>query len=265
MKDSAILHFYRGRKKRITLEYAILIFAISALYSLVLTPLQSWAYNDVLIRDMGLSILFETLLDVLNYLFFWVSFAYFLWMTARFSIRECRFPMLVCLGAILFRYGTALLTGYLLNGFPLWASFLEDTLPYLTIDVLLDVAIFGIGLLLICFLFDFPTAARRHGDRSWHTPLSAHLPFKGLFAPQNPLWRITLIVSALPSLSQILYRLIYDIFFYGAPRDWIDLLWILVYYLGDLLTAFVGFLVTLLLLNRAYLREEKAYLDYSAD
>ena len=65
--------------------------------------------------------------------------------------------------------------------------------------------------------------------------------------------------------SQILYRLIYDIFFYGAPRDWIDLLWILVYYLGDLLTAFVGFLVTLLLLNRAYLREEKAYLDYSAD
>ena len=127
------------------------------------------------------------------------------------------------------------------------------------------VAIFGIGLLLICFLFDFPTAVRRHGDRSLHTPLSAHLPFKGLFAPQNPLWRITLIVSALPSLSQILYRLIYDIFFYGAPRDWIDLLWILVYYLGDLLTAFVGFLVTLLLLNRAYLREEKAYLDYSAD
>ena len=111
MKDSAILHFYRGRKKRITLEYAILIFAISVLYSLVLTPLQSWAYNDVLIRDMGLSILFETLLDVLNYLFFWVSFAYFLWMTARFSIRECRFPMLVCLGAILFRYGTAFRSG----------------------------------------------------------------------------------------------------------------------------------------------------------
>lgn len=259
------LMYDAARKKRITSEYAILIFALSAIYAVVLTPLFSWTSSDILIRNTGVSILFETLLEVFNYLFYWVTFAYFLWMTARFSQKE-NYPLMgICAAAILFRYGTALLGDYLLNGFPEGEAFLEDVLPYLLTDIFLDALIFGVAILLIYFVFDAPTRPKRHGDRSLHTPLSAYLPFSRVFAFGNPLLRVSLAVAALPSVLQIVYRLIYDITFFGPPRDLIDLLWIVTYYLLDVITAFIGFFVLILLLNRAYLREEKAYLDYSED
>ncbi|MBQ1229713.1 MAG: hypothetical protein IIX80_01645 [Clostridia bacterium] len=256
--------YEQGRKKRITREFAILIFSVSAFYALILTPVYSWTSSDVLIAKTGIPVAIEALLDICNFCFYWIAFGYLLWLSARFSLRACRALALLYFAATLFRYGAALLAGYFLNGFPTFADFASDALPYLTADILLDLAFVGVAALLIYFIFEIPNAARRKTAQELRSPLSAYLPFAGLLEMKNRLLRVSLIVSAIPSVVQIVYRVIYDVTFYGAPRNLPDLLWMITYYLMDLISIVIGFFVIVLFLNRAYFREEKALMEYDA-
>lgn len=262
MKNTDAL-YHEGRRKRITREFAILIFAIAALYAIVLTPLYSWTSSDILIAETGVPVVIAALLDICNFCFYWIAFGYLLWLSARFSLRVCvRFSVIYLL-ATLFRYCAAILAGYLLNGFPTTLTdFTSDTLPYLAFDILLDLAFLGVAALLIYFLFEIPNSERRKSAQELRSPLSAYLPFSSIFALKNRLLRVSLIVAAIPSVVQILYRIFYDVVFYGPPRDLADLLWIITYYLMDLISIAIGFFVILLFLNRAYFREEKALLEY---
>lgn len=254
--------YEQGRKKRITREFAILIFAVCAFYALILTPLYSWTSSDVLIANTGLPVVIEALLDICNFAFYWIAFGYLLLLSARFSLRVCtRFAVIYSL-ATLFRYCAALLAGYLLNGFPTFADFASDALPYFVADILLDLSFLGIASLLVYFLFEIPNLERRKSAGELRSPLSAYLPFAGLWDLKNRLLRVALIVVAIPSVVQIIYRIIYDVTFYGAPRNLPDLLWMITYYLMDLISIVIGFLVIVLFLNRAYFREEKALMEY---
>ena len=88
------------------------------------------------------------------------------------------------------------------------------------------------------------------------------MPFASMFSFSNGMQRANLLMAAIPAVTQIVYRAIYDIAFYGVARDLADLLWMISYYLADVLSMVVGYFVILLLLNRFYLNEEKARLEY---
>jgi predicted membrane protein len=49
----------------------------------------------------------------------------------------------------------------------------------------------------------------------------------------------------------------YD-FHLGAPTGFSDLLWMILYYLSDVVGALIGYLVMVLLLNRFFLQELRA-------
>ena len=69
----------------------------------------------------------------------------------------------------------------------------------------------------------------------------------------NIILRTVLFLALIPAGIQLLLRLYYDIFFWGAIRGWLDLLWVILYYLSDLIFVPVGYLVMIVLINRLYL------------
>ena len=61
----------------------------------------------------------------------------------------------------------------------------------------------------------------------------------------------------IPSAWHLFSRLYYDIFFYGFPTDTADVLWMVFYYVSDIVTFFIGYFGSVLILNSLYAKEEK--------
>ena len=70
------------------------------------------------------------------------------------------------------------------------------------------------------------------------------LPLERFYKKGNPIQSAALRASAVVAVIAVVQRIIYDIF---IPIDgWIDVLWMVIYYLSDIVTGFVCYLLILL-------------------
>ena len=169
---------------------AILIFGIYTLYSCVLMPLENYIFSDI--------ILFQTLwgdvIDVLAHLFEVLGLAAILgaviFARYRFPLRKLRPLLILCGGALLYKYvASVFAVGLLVNGifrFP-------DDLYGILVSLLIEVAIVAFTLLLCHRLLEgtrkaenaLSKAAAKLGKE--HTPADDPLSFKRPFGLSNPL------------------------------------------------------------------------------
>ena len=250
--------FEKCRKKRMLVWFSVWLFAISAFYAAVCTPVYHVLNSDILISDTVFPLLWDTLMQILNYLFYWGAFAIVLYAIFRLGIKNCISFLGIYVGTVFFRYFSNLLAGFLTNGFPLMDRFLSDDLPYLILDIVLDLLLMGVFVWILIAVQRRNTTAR---NRKRGEFLLSNLPFVKLFDLKNPVQLAAFLGALIPSAVLLISRVIFDIS-YGAPTGIVDLLWMAVYYVSDIGSALIGFILAVLLVNRFYFSEEKARLDY---
>ncbi|MBQ9761246.1 MAG: hypothetical protein IJW16_07850 [Clostridia bacterium] len=250
----------RYRKKRLTLIYAVLIFGIALFYAAVCTPVHIWAYSNILVSETVFLIVWDGVVTAVNYLFYWVSFAFMLYFFARFTAKNSKSVLFVYLGASAFLYLANLLSSCIVNGF---ADFVLNDLLDVLMYTALDAAQMAFAALLAWWaLKPAQEHARRvylkaRGDDPEATlKMPRFLPFTRLFDLKNPLMRSAFLASAISAVFHIASRIRYDIFF-GAPVNTADLLWMIFAYVSELIAWLVGYFIMILLLNHLDIREGK--------
>ncbi len=196
----------------------ILLFSVALFYAAVCTPVWVWITNDIGVSDVFRQI-WDFLLDAVKFAFYWLAAAFVL-RSVRDSRRAKTVLLLAGSASVLLNFGS-LAAGLLLTrdletiGADLFSA---------ALSVLLDVAQF-----LLFRLFAYLTVERHQSDR---------IPTRAM-----------LLCAAVPSVFQLIGRLIYDIGI-GAPTGKKDLIVMIAYYLADLVSIAIGYLAILLLTDR---------------
>lgn len=230
-------------------SYLIVIFSVAFFYAVICTPANLIVNSNVLLLQTVLPLLVDVVMTFVNFLFYWISFAYLLYFMFAFGVGESK-PFFLSYVAVVFaRYALNLLSGYFVMGFPRFKNFLSNDFLFLLIDVAMDILLqMGIAILIV------------RKQRGNSPSFASHLPAVKLFDRTNPLLKSTLLVAMIPAAISLLSRLYYDIVV-GIPQSTTDLLWMISYYLSDFLSVLIGYLVILLLLDWIRTKDQKWTLD----
>ena len=251
--------FDLGRKKQLTKQMAIIVFGIILFYAAIATPINIWINSDILIAETLFPTVWDFLMELANYAFYWCVFSFLLYTFFRFETKQTT-PFFVIAGlAVLLRYPFNQLGVYFVNGFPLLEDFV-DSLGYLFLDICFDV------LTLTIFSVAMVFVKRRSMDRKYSKKgsfFSDNLPFTSLFSVKNPIQSVLFVGAGWLSLGRIVSRVIYDVFL-GPPRSLPDLLWMMLYYSLDVIFLFVSVLICVFLVNRLCLDDARMRMELEA-
>ena len=243
--------FERYRKKKYVRTGLLTLFGIGLLQALC-NPVYLWVISDALLQDTALPLVLNTLLYVVNLVFYWFAFGTMLFLAVRFSSKNSIGYLIGFFGAVVFRYSAQTLSGFFVMGFPTLNDFVYD-LRYFLADVALDCVLMAIAVMITILALRNTDPKRLFADS---------LPITKTFGLSNPVLRATLYLAILPGAVQLFYRLLYDIFFFGAAVGTMDLIWMIIYYVSDIACMAIGYLVLILLLNQFTLQEIKAKMRY---
>lgn len=242
------------RHSRLQLKfYAVFQAVIVLTYAFICTPVSAYLNSDVLLAGTILPFLLDAVMLVLNYLFYWMSYAALLFLCLDKGFRACRTVLIVYAAAVCLRYPLNLVGGSLVLGFPTASAFSSQELPEMLFGMGMDLVLIAVALLPIRYLLRRLPGIEPGAPEVGGTGLPACLPIGKWLEKGNVVLRSVFFLSLIPAGIQLLLRLYYDIFFWGAIRDWQDLLWVILYYLCDLVFVPVGYLVMIVLINRLYL------------
>ena len=245
--------FEQTQKKKLICRMAVLLFGIALIYAAVCTPLYLVMSSDVLWAQTPLPMLLDVIMTLANYCFYWIAFAYAVYAIYRFNIAAA-IPMLAVYAvASVFQYSANLLSGYFVIGFPSWEDFASDELPYLILNIFLNLMLMAIAVGLALLV------EKKQGDGKKR--LTEALPICKLFSFQRGIPFAAWVMALVPAAAQFLSRLRYDIA-YGAPRGLLDLIWMVVYYCSDVLNVLIGYLVIVWVWNQISFKETEAKNDF---
>ena len=252
------------RKKRLQIKYLILMAAIVVFCSLIYYPVYLYLNSNVVWNGSLLRLLWMEILEPLvNYLFFWGSFAFLLYSAARYSLKGSA-PILICyaVGTVL-RYLLQNIAFIFMMGINAWES--EFYISDLLISIVLDLLIMGVAVLLILLW------KRKTGTTSVFNQQNNGLiaeecfSFSRFFDWKNILLRTAFLMAIFPSAIRLLLRVWYDInliVVQGIPvTDIGEILLIMTYYITDCAGFLVGYLVIFMILSALHLSDQKARLS----
>ena len=234
---------YRHLKKIFIFCLAVVILP----YAAICTPIYHVINSNILLYNSPFSLLLDLLMDLLSQLYYWGAFAILIYMAFRLGLSHTRSLIGLFACAVLVRYVTNLIAGYITVGFPTAAEFYENDFWPMLFDIALDLVLIGILYLILRSLL---TRCKLREN----TLIQSVFPLKKIFTLQNPVQKATLFAAILPAAARILSRIIFDIFI-GPPANLSDLITIVIYYMLDLLGIVIGILVITMILNRLYLKE----------
>ena len=248
MKFSLIhLTVYKKNLKKL----ALLLFGIAAFYAVVCTPLYHITNSDILFRDGVASLIVDYVRDIANYLFYWVIFAFLMYVGILLGRTTLVTPYLVVIGvAVVIRYIASLLSGYFVIGIPTkWDVWREDLL-YLCFDVLFDFVQIAIAFLII------------YRSVPKMTSKSCFVPITKLTDCSNPIAVTAAFLALIPAVIHLITRVIYDIWEGYVPRDGGDLLWMILGYLSEIIGFVAGYFVIVLIINHLHMKTKQAEIAY---
>ena len=245
--------FDQTQKKKLTRRVAMILFAITLFYAAVCTPLYLVMSSDILWAQTPLPMLLDVIMTLTNYCFYWIAFAYVAYMVYRFGISAAIPQLAVYAVASVFQYSANLLSGYFVIGFPSWEDFASDELPYLILNIFLNLVLMAITVWLACLL------EKKQGNGKGR--MIDGLPLCKLFSMQRGIQRAAWVLACVPAAAQFLSRVRYDIS-YGAPRGLLDLIWMVVFYCSDVLSVLIGYLVIVWVWNQISFKETEAKKDF---
>ena len=223
------------------------LIAISLFYAVVCTPVYHWSVSNVLIMDTVFPQIWEMVQYLIQFLFYWTAFSFFIFLAARYTIRACRPFLIGYTVCVVLRYFANLVAGYvMMAGKDGWSDLGSDLL-YLLLDVLGDAAQMALVVLIVWLLTERGRPGKENGN----------LRLSKLFGWRDPLLRCLWLAAAVPSAVSLLARIRYDLFF-GAPQSRYDLLTMVFFYFLTVVSVLVGYLAIFLIVNQLNLKEEEA-------
>ncbi len=235
-----------GQKRKTERFGCWLLMALAGFYALVCTPVYILSVTNIVISNGIFPILWDFVQSAVQFFYYWTAFAFTLYFSVQYSLKDAKEILTVYGICSVGRYLFSLLIGNLMT---LDFEAMGSDLGYMALDVLGDWLQMGLACLLIY------TMLLRNKEKR---PSAEFLRFSRLTEFSNPVQRCALAVAFIPSLLSILARIRYDIF-YGAPQSGTgDLLWMIFYYSGDLLSGVVGYLILFLMIAQLNLKNEEA-------
>ena len=238
-----ITTFETERKKKIERYGGLLLLALAGFFVFVCTPVYVLASSNIMISRTVFPILWDLVQDVVHYLYYWIAFSFLTYLTARYSMKSTWFISLVYTGCSFAKYFFSVLVVNLINSD--WTS-MNYHFYYVMVDFLGDITLLGIALLL-CYLLLHRKRAKKSID----------FDFFGMFDFSAPVLKCVLIISLALMLGRLGSRIIFDID-NGAPRGSFDLLVMILYYLGDIASGVIGYLLMFLVVSQIRLKDEEA-------
>ncbi len=248
--------FDQSRKVCLRRQMTVALFSIVIVYAVICTPISLWCTSDILIAESVFPLIWDEIMTIINYAYYWVAFSFSLYACFRFD--PCHHaPFMLTLGvAVSVRYPLNLVAGYFVNGFPVVDDFLTE-LPYVLFDILLDLVVFALCW-VVMRLIKKRIPVRKYEKKG--EAFARFVPFKSLFSIQNPVQCSLFVGSGFLTLLKIGSRVIYDVS-YGAPSSLPDFLWMVFYYTVDILGFFIGVIACVLIVNHLALSEARAALE----
>lgn len=243
--------FEISRLQLLQKKLGVRLLILSLVYSAGIMPLLNLVNSNVLYSETILSAVLDLLLLVCNYFIYWIAFSYLLYAIARFGVSACRGMVWTFVGISFLRPAIGFLMTY-----------------WMGLDVLdvLDVRDFLVSGVVDCLQLALAVVIINRTDRRLvpKHKLISHLPLPGLFTRQNPVPILIAKLAVVPAAIYLVTRVIYDLtaVFVSAPETTWEYLWMFMGYFSDVVFAFVGYLVMVLLVNSIVLAEERAEIEY---
>ncbi len=242
--------------KRLKKHYFIFAISCVAFMAVIYTPAYLLLSSNVLWRNSVLLFLLTELISpLMNFVFYWGSFAYLIYAYLRFGKSENKPLWGMYAAAVVARYLLTMLVSFTVMSFPSWKSFWSDELSGVLFSTLMDcLQVFAV-LLLCEYRCRRPLSNDRISIKGGESLISECLPVSGLLELKKPLPQLCFFSALIPAGLQLLSRLYYDLFFWGLPTGASEWLLMATYYFGDLAAIVVGYLVLLYLLQTVYTDE----------
>ncbi len=246
------------RKARLLRRYLLFFSAVVLFHSVIYYPVYLFLASDVVWKNSIVFFLWTEIAEPLSvYLFFWGSFAYLIYAGIRFSSRST-IPYLVTytVGAVL-RYALQNVCFIFMMGLPSWQR--SFSLVEILWNILLDLLIMGIvyGLFLLLW---------RRLKQEGKSPIEICFPLGGFFDFKNVLIKVAFAAASVPCVARLVTRAYYDlrtIVFEGfAPSGAAEIFLMITYYVTDVLTALLGYLIIFMMLSSFYLSDVKAQMHF---
>ena len=233
---------------------ALLLLVIAAFYAAVCTPLYHITNSDILFRDGIASLIVDYVRDIANYLFYWIIFAFLMYVGVTLGQTRLFAPyLLVVGGVVIVRYLASLLGGYFVIGIPTkWDIWREDLL-YMCFDILFDFVQIALAFWIVYQSVPKMTCNPRF------------VPITNLNDRSNSVANTAAFLALIPSVVHLITRVIYDIWQGYIPRDGGDLLWMILGYLSEILGFVAGYFVMILIINHLHMKTKKSEMLFEAE
>ena len=195
------------QKQKIEQFGGFLMLALAAVYAFICSPVNIFSYSNILISNSAFPIFWDFINDAVQYLYLWIAFAFVIYFSTKYSIKDCWRLLAFFASCSLGRYLFSLLISLAINND--WEVFGYE-FKYVLIDVLSDLLMMGAVILLI-----YLTVVRntKQGTRI------ESVQDVSLLQISNPLIRCILASAFVPALSRVVARIFYDLFL-GAPQGY---------------------------------------------
>ena len=244
--------------KKKFLTYSTVVLTVSLLFSIAFfVPL---AYLDMQ-TSTNVAFKVDYLIDIIEFLqlavsilAFAITYATLIYLFFSFEFKKIRLPIAIIMLMPIIKNATNLLSEWYRDGVPSSASARNTQLLSVGVEAGMEIIQHVIIVLIIYFVIKKAKKAQNVKKKALKRlkkefePNEDAFPLKSFYKKRNPIQKAAMLSSVVISVIRLLLRIEYDIFLGGVPEEATDLLWMVLYYLGDILVGIVCYLFMLLFL-----------------
>ena len=161
------------------------------------------------------------------------------------------------------RYLLTMFVGFLVMSFPDAETFWLEEIPSALFSIGMDV-LQGAGVLVLAEFCCRRVLMRAQAYAGGEEMIADCFPIAGFFNFGNPITKLCFFSALIPSGLKLLSRLYYDIFFWGLPTDAAEWILLATYYVADIASFVIGWLVLQYLLQLLYTFETKKRIEFES-
>ncbi|MBO5416238.1 MAG: hypothetical protein J6A83_06375 [Clostridia bacterium] len=245
-------------RKRLLLTLIVASAVFFALSSLILSPLYIYTCSDVVYATTALPEIIDIVIDIVDVAAYAVSFSIIIYSIFKFTLKKSIGLIFIYIASVALRYLANLIITTISDG-----AFSVDEVFYVLIYLTLDLVLFGIVLILPSILIPSYYSKRAVIEKA-NAKLGKKMPSvheelfatKKIFSAKNPLHISALVTGIILSLVKIATRVWFDLYI-GAPSSAADAMWMVAYYLSDILIALIVYAISLYIFAHFDAKEQR--------
>ena len=233
----------KKRLMRTLVAVTVLLFSLSCF---ILAPLYTYMCADILFAATAMPDIIKLLIDIIDVISYALCFSTIIYSIFKFSlVGSVRIIIIYCV-AVFLKYAANLGITLIFDG-KVSAETVVYVLAYFALDSIILLAIALITASTFKKYNERRAITKKANNAIGKATLSVEDELFGgnrLFVLSNPLHRSALFTGIILSAIKIVSRILFDIA-YGAPKTLSDALWMIAYYISDILIAIIVYAISL--------------------